>query len=532
VNTSNRFTWKAHLRYWLLTFVVFLIPPGLSLACIGGLSGAVFSAASSGQEYMAALIQFAPIAAAIYLCFSGVLGYVYGRLAKLPEQALSRYGPFFIFLLYTLVGWLILLRAPLHGISETNLIDAPLLLLIFLPYLPVTFASILGGSALFLAPVGILLLHVLFMAAFTWGSRKNKRFPMRGKKSLLLLLILFSLFAVILGAFALYAYRDVVWRTPHPLFKEEMPPRTYWDTHPEGKWRLISPRQTPSLQIAQDFPRLDGATAFFPFYAAAARAIYQDQDVSQDEAIEKDDRRTFRHCEHYYEDDTFIRCSTTPRAYDRLIEGETDMIFAFAPSEAQRKKAAEKGVTLQLTPIAREAFVFLTHAENPVGDLKAETLRAIYSGQLQNWREVGGRNAKILAFQRNENSGSQTVMQEFMQGTPLRPPLKEEIFYGMKGLMLALAEYRNRENALGYSFRFYATRMNPSRDVRLLSIDGIAPSEENIRNRSYPLIHDVYIVTARPLSENAQKLRDWFLSAEGQQLIADVGYVPLESGKK
>ncbi|MDR2678330.1 MAG: substrate-binding domain-containing protein, partial [Zoogloeaceae bacterium] len=512
----------------MLTPVVFLIPPVLSLACVAGLSVLFFSEASLSQKYMEALIQFAPIVVGIYLCFSGVLGYVYGRLAKLPEQALSRYGPFFIFLLYTLGGWLILLQAPFHGISKTNPINVLLFLVIFLPYLPVTFMSILGGSALFLAPVGILLIHVFFMAAFTWGSRKNKRFPMRGKKSLVLLLILFSLFAVILGTFAFYAYRELVWRTPHPIFKEEMPPRIYWETHPEGKWRLISPRQTPSLQITQDFPRLDGATAFFPFYAAAARAIYQDQDVSQDEATEKDDRSTFRHCAHrYYEDDTFIHCSTTPRAYERLIEGETEMIFVFAPSEAQRKKAAEKGLTLQLTPIAREAFVFLTHAENPVGDLKAETLRAIYSGQLQNWREVGGHNAKILAFQRNENSGSQTVMQEFMQGTPLRPPLQEEIFYGMKGLIHALAEYRNRENALGYSFRFYATRMNPSRDVRLLSIDGIAPSEENIRNRSYPLIHDVYIVTARPLSENAQKLRDWFLSAEGQQLIADVGYVPL-----
>jgi phosphate transport system substrate-binding protein len=530
VNTSNSPAWKAHCRYWILTLVVFLIPLGLSLACVVGLYKLFFSEAFSGQEYREALILFAPIAFGIYLCFSGAFGYIYGRLAKLPEQALSRYGPFFILLLYTLAGWLILLREPLHGISEGNPIRVFLFLVIFLPYLPITYASALAGSVLFLAPVGILLLQVFFMAAFTWGSRKNKGFPMRGTKSLGRLRMLFFLFAVLLGAFALSCYQGVVWQTPHPIFKEEMPPRTYWNTHPEEKWRFVSPRQTPSLQITQDFPRLDGATAFFPLYAAAACAIYQDQDASQDETeVKYRDMRTFTQCGRHRETDTLLHCSTTPGAYNRLIAGEVDMIFVFAPSEEQRRRAAEEGLTLQFTPIAREAFVFLTHAENPVGDLKAETLRAIYSGKIQNWREVGGRDAKILAFQRNENSGSQTILQEFMQETPLRPPLKEEVFYGMSGLIHALAEYRNRENALGYSFRFYATRMNPSQDVRLLSIDGIAPSEENIRNRSYPLIHDVYIVTARPLSENAQKLRDWFLSAEGQQLIADVGYVPLRT---
>jgi hypothetical protein len=54
---------------------------------------------------------------------------------------------------------------------------------------------------------------------------------------------------------------------------------------------------------------------------------------------------------------------------------------------------------------------------------------------------------------------------------------------------------------------------------------GLSPIKS--RNRTYPLTVDVYIVTARPLSENAQKLRDWFLSSDGQQLIEDVGYIPI-----
>jgi ABC-type phosphate transport system substrate-binding protein len=113
----------------------------------------------------------------------------------------------------------------------------------------------------------------------------------------------------------------------------------------------------------------------------AARAIYTDAPQDEAEAGSRD-MRAFTHCAYPRETDPFVHCSTTPRAYEHLIEGEVDMIFAFAPFEAQRRKASEKGLILQLTPIVREAFVFLMHAQNPVGTLKAEILCTIYSGQM------------------------------------------------------------------------------------------------------------------------------------------------------
>ena len=69
--------------------------------------------------------------------------------------------------------------------------------------------------------------------------------------------------------------------------------------------------------------------------------------------------------------------------------------------------------------------------------------------------------------------------------------------------------------------------MNPNLSIRLLAIDGVAPTEENIRNGRYPFTEEFCIVTAHPLSENAKKLHDWFVSAEGQRFIAEVGYVPI-----
>ncbi|MDR0674641.1 MAG: substrate-binding domain-containing protein [Zoogloeaceae bacterium] len=298
----------------------------------------------------------------------------------------------------------------------------------------------------------------------------------------------------------------------HPEFLEE-----HWrieeDYAPFSRQsRLVSPGTPPSLQIDRDYPRLDGAVAFFPVYAAIANAIYKDKEGNGDRK------------------ESVGFSATSPEAYTALLEGRVDMIFALVPSVEQEQEAAAQGLTFILTPIAREAFVFLVNEQNPVKNLAVEQIRAIYSGQINNWREVGGPSGKIMAFQRNAGSGSQTTMlRHVMRGTPMRKPLKGEYFSGMGGIIRRVADYRNLDHALGYSFRFYATTLNSIPGIRLLAVDGVLPNVENIRDGSYPFTVDIYIVTARPLSENAQKLRDWLLSAEGQQLIADVGYTPLAS---
>ena len=118
-----------------------------------------------------------------------------------------------------------------------------------------------------------------------------------------------------------------------------------------------------------------------------------------------------------------------------------------------------------------------------------------------------------------------------MQGRTFREPIQEEFMANMGGVIVGVADYRNGVNALGYSFRYYATQMVMSDGIRLLAVDGIEPTPENIRNGSYPFTVDVYMVTAtsenRSITENTQKMMDWFLSEEGQQLVEEVGYVPL-----
>ena len=107
------------------------------------------------------------------------------------------------------------------------------------------------------------------------------------------------------------------------------------------------------------------------------------------------------------------------------------MIFAAAPSEAQIEAARNAGMEFHLTPIGREAFVFFVNSKNPVEDLTVEQIRGIYTGEITNWKEVGGKNQSIRPFQRAENSGSQSALLRLMEGLPLMEPETEDRIAGM-----------------------------------------------------------------------------------------------------
>ena len=261
--------------------------------------------------------------------------------------------------------------------------------------------------------------------------------------------------------------------------------------------------------------RLDGATALYPLYSAFVQATWPEPQFEY-----KDNR---------------LACTNTVYAYERLITGETDLIFVAGPSQAQLDMAAQAGVELHLTPVGKEAFVFFVNSRNPVTGLTVEQVQGIYSGQITNWKAVGGKNQSIRPFQRAENSGSQTALQSLMGDLPLLEPEEEDIIADMGGIIRQVASYRNYKNALGYSFRYYATEMVQNGDIRLLSLNGVEPTKETIRDGSYPLASEFYAVTASPVgtappyetNKTLGAFLDWILSEQGQEIIEKTGYVAL-----
>ena len=102
-----------------------------------------------------------------------------------------------------------------------------------------------------------------------------------------------------------------------------------------------------------------------------------------------------------------------------LVNGNVDMIYTVPLSEQQYQTASDAQLELALEPVSLEGFVFVVNASNPVSSLTQEQLRAIYSGEITNWSELGGKDEEIVAYQRNPDSGSQNFMVSFMGDTPL-----------------------------------------------------------------------------------------------------------------
>lgn len=263
-----------------------------------------------------------------------------------------------------------------------------------------------------------------------------------------------------------------------------------------------------SLSLVYQLPKLDGATALYPLYAAFARAVYP-------EGL-------------YEHDNSMVMSSNTVNAYASLIKGDADIIFAAQPSKRQLQDAEKAGVELNLTPIGREAFVFFVQADNPVTGLTKQQIQDIYSGKVTNWKEVGGKNARIRAFQRPENSGSQTMLQKVMEGRTLMTPPKKDVAAGMGGIIQQTADYRNYPNAIGYSFLFFATEMVDNGEIRLLEVDGVKPDRASIGSGAYPLSAEFYAVTAGTPNPNAEAFIDWILSSEGQRIVELTGYTPIK----
>lgn len=268
-----------------------------------------------------------------------------------------------------------------------------------------------------------------------------------------------------------------------------------------------------ALHLAGELPVLDGATALYPLYAAFAQAVYEEEDYAAGLT------------------EGTVRCTNTANAYEAVVSGEADIIFVAGPSEKQKQAAADAGANLVLTPIGREAFVFIVGKSNPVEGLSYQQIRNIYSGKTAHWRTLGWEEGgSIIAFQRPEGSGSQSGLQRVMGDMPVvaPQPLPDKSLVGSNSLMQQVSVWwKGVQPALGYSYRYYAQTMYANPDTKLLAIDGYSPTEENIRSGDYPFVNNFYAVTNGEPTRKAKQLIDWICGEQGQELIVKTGYTPL-----
>ena len=257
-------------------------------------------------------------------------------------------------------------------------------------------------------------------------------------------------------------------------------------------------------------------------FTVLLRAVYKDIDQIEKAYSESEDYN------YYNTNGKIVTFTNTSVGYTRLINGNIDMFFGAKPSKAQLAEAKEAGVEFEYTPIGQEAFVFFVNKDNPVSNLSTQQIKDIYHGDITNWQKVGGLNKDILAFQRPERSGSQAMMAYFMGDIPLKEPLQYEYISGMSGIISDTAQYNGEKDAIGYTFRYFLEGLHQEEDVKILSVDGVEPTTENIKNQTYPISTYLYCVTLKSnQKENVKKLKDYLLSSQGQYIIEKTGYCAL-----
>lgn len=274
----------------------------------------------------------------------------------------------------------------------------------------------------------------------------------------------------------------------------------------EEESELARTGSTLKFEKEDKLPVLDGAAALVPVYASVIENCYPKGTVTYEGGVFSDN--------NYYGEnfapDSVMQYQNTIRGFDALVEGSVDLFFTAHPSKEQLLSAKEKGVELEIVPIGLEAFVFFVNKKNPVDGLTSDEIRAIYRGEITNWKEVGGVSRKINPLTRVAGSGSQTMMERFMEENMLKSRDPLAVFGG----------------SIGYSFRYYLSGMVADENVKMLAVDGIAPDPDNIRNGSYPITANFYVVY-RGDNQNANvgRLVSWLLSEEGQAMIEACGYV-------
>lgn len=263
-------------------------------------------------------------------------------------------------------------------------------------------------------------------------------------------------------------------------------------------------------------PHLDGEERLYPLYAAYVEAVYP-KDV--------------RYEGYEYHTDPVLTVSLEDHPWQRLADGEADLLFAAAPGPEDSIWAtlAARGLEAELIPLCRDAVVFLANADNPVEDLSAGQLEGIYAGAIADWAQLGAAGlGEIIAYQ---GDGRGEARAAFGRVCPFEILVEGALGVAYYDTWAGEAStdavpYRNLPNALGYALRSQCKSLPAG--VRVLSVDGVAPTDENVESGAYPYAETLYAVVLKGnRNPNVRALLDWIQTAQARELAQASGFAAL-----
>jgi phosphate transport system substrate-binding protein len=214
-----------------------------------------------------------------------------------------------------------------------------------------------------------------------------------------------------------------------------------------------------------------------------------------------------------------------------LINGTVDVANASRQIKAEELEEAQaNGIFPVEFVVARDAIAIIVNLNNPVDQLTIEQLSAIYSGEINNWSEVGGEDRPIVRLSRETNSGTHVY---FLEQVLRQGDSNDRTLFSPDTLLLPSsegisAEIRQNPNAIGYDGLGYVTE-----DMKVIAVaidaDGpfVYPSPQTVNDGTYPIARDLYMYTATEPSGLLAEYLDWIFSNEAQAIVTQLGFVPI-----
>ena len=212
-----------------------------------------------------------------------------------------------------------------------------------------------------------------------------------------------------------------------------------------------------------------------------------------------------------------------------LINGTTDVCQASRPmKDSEKTKLKERYFTLGVEiPVAKDGLAVYLHESNPVEKLSLEQLKAIYTGQVTNWKQVGGSDAKIILYGRENNSGTYVFFKDnVLKGADFAPTTAT-----LPGTAAVVNAVAKDKNGIGYGGAAYAKGIKFCKVSEKTGGEAFGPDLETVESGKYPLARDLYWYFRTKPTGEVKKLLDWVLSPEGQKVVSEVGYFPVKSAK-
>ena len=263
----------------------------------------------------------------------------------------------------------------------------------------------------------------------------------------------------------------------------------------------ITTTQSSETDLPDSFPLLDSSTARIPITNALYALFVGEYGLPGPQPI----------------------CSKTHQAWLNLADGTVDLILCIAPTVEEKAYLFEKQVDVEMRLYGCDGLVFLGNSENPVKNLTQSQIKGIYRGAITNWRELGGPDQKIIAYYRDDQSGSQRFFEDLVWKGEEIPDFDSLDLIELDGMDEITDTVINDPFAIGFNIMSYINFEYSDPRLMLFTVDGVAPSTATLADASYAYITQAYVIinADEPKDSPARWLFNWFGCEKSREIIRD-----------